>query len=108
MLGARAFSLEVIAMPRSRMRSGLGVVQFQTLVRGGLVSTVAVPDQRVAETLVVPLDQRGRPCWGAPLVERRYPERIDVAGLEAAHAAMVAAVEEGRYDAPAEGGGASC
>ncbi|WP_167758796.1 hypothetical protein [Thermaerobacter sp. FW80] len=81
----------------------MGVVQFQTLVRGVLVSTVAVPDHRVAETLVVPLDQRGRPCWGAPLVERRYPERIDVAGLEAAHAAMVAAVEEGRYDAPAEG-----
>ena len=92
-------------MARSRIR--LGVVQFQTPVRSRvLVSTVAVPGQRVAETLVVPLDHRGRPCWGTPVVEKRYPESIEPAALAAAHAAMVAAVEEGRYDA--EGGGASC
>lgn len=89
-------------MTRSR-----GVVHFQTPVRGRvLVSTVAVPGQRVAETLVVPLDHRGRPCWGTPLGEKRYPESIEPAALEAAHAAMVAAAEEGRYDA--EGGGTSC
>lgn len=45
---------------------------------------------------------------GRAACRKAVPRTDRCGGLEAAHAAMVAAVEEGRYDAPAEGGGASC